>query len=139
VVPPPEPKKAGPGGRELETGPEVHWVHRDDWAEHDGMNASSVGYVTIDEERTDIWVNRHFAPLDQAVSKRGLTAEATETRAERYQYPVACGLWLQQHELEKASPKPDESYLASEMRRLAEAVIVAIDPDVDMADAEAED
>lgn len=62
-----------------------------------------------------------------------------ETRANRFQYPLACGLWLQQYELKNADPKPAEEYQQAELRRLAEAVLVAMDPDVDLADVESED
>lgn len=89
--------------------------------------------MTEDADETIIFINRHFAPLDQALSGRRLTQEAITVRADRYQFPVACGLWLQEHEATKSANRPDETYLQGEMRRLAEAVLVAIDPDIDVA------
>jgi hypothetical protein len=92
-----------------------------------------VGRVTVDDEETIIWVNRDLGALDRALSGSKLTPEAITMRADRYQYPVACGLWLQQFEAERAKTKPDEGYVKAENLRLAEAVLAAIDPDVDAA------
>ena len=135
----PAPAKPGSSGPEPETGPRVEWVTRDDWPNHDGMTARTVGYVTADEEETIIWVNRHYHLLDAALKGRTLTPEAIETRATRYQFPVACALWLQFDDLKRTAQKPDEHYQEAERERMAEAVLVAIDPDVDAALEESED
>jgi hypothetical protein len=136
VAPMAKPKNKG---REPETGPRVEWVYRDEWEQHDGnLDALTVGYVTEDEEETIIWVNRNEHLLDAALSGRNLTPEQIETRATRYQFPVACALWLQHEDLKHASPRPDEKYTKAEMERLAEAVLVAIDPDVEVALEESE-
>jgi hypothetical protein len=129
----PSPAKPGVKGNEPETGPRVEWVTRDEWPDHDGMNAHTVGYVTADDEETIIWVNRHYHLLDAALKGRTLTPEAIETRATRYQFPVACALWLQHDDLRRTAQKPDEQYQSAERERMAEAVLVAIDPDVDAA------
>ncbi len=135
----PAPARPRKSGTEPETGPRVQWVNRDEWPEHDGMNAHTVGYVTADEDETIIWVNRHYHLLDAALKGRTLTPEAIETRATRYQFPVACALWLQHDDLTRTAQKPDEKYQAAERERMAEAVLVAIDPDVDAALEESED
>lgn len=130
----PTPAKARDKGTEPDTGPEVRWVYREEWDEHDGsLDARTVGYVTEDDELTVIWVNRNFHLLDAAMTGRNLTAEQIDTRATRYQFPVACALWLQHHDLKTASPRPGDAYLRAEMERLAEAVLIAADPDVDAA------
>jgi len=118
---------------EPETGPDVRWVYRENWGAHGGMDGRSVGYVTEDADSTIIWVNRHFEPLDKALSGSKMTPEAIGTGADRYQFPVACGLWLQHHAEQSTSLKPDEKYRKQELERLAEAVIAAIYPDVDAA------
>jgi hypothetical protein len=130
-------------GKEPETGPDVRWVNKEQWGEPEiNMNAKIVGRVIEDEESTIILVNRHYSELDKTFKGRNLTADQIETRANRYQYPVACGLWLQGHFVDKILPEqaqpPSEEYLDAEMRRLADAVIVAIDPEVDIV-AEEED
>jgi hypothetical protein len=137
VAVPPE-AKSKKKGDEPETGPDVQWVREEDWPDHNGMDALTVGYVTEDEEETIIWLNRDYTALKKALAARDLTAEAIETRATRYQYPIACALWLQHHELQETEPRPDEKYEKAEKQRLAEAVLVAIDPDVDVAMEESE-
>lgn len=119
-------------GTETATGPRVEWVYKSSWEDR-GFDANTVGEVTVDDEETIIWVNRDLAALDRALSGSKLTEEAITLRADRYQYPVACGLWLQQFEAERAKVKPDENYIKAELLRLAEAVLAAIDPDVDVA------
>lgn len=136
AVPTEGPKKKE--GTEPETGPDVRWVYEEDWGEHNGMDALTVGYVTEDAEQTIIWLNRDYSPLKKALASRDLTPEAIETRATRYQYPIACALWLQHHDLKNTDPRPDEKYEKSEKQRLAEAVLVAIDPDVNVAMEESE-
>lgn len=130
VIPPPVAKPETKGS-EPATGPKIHWVNKDQWSEH-GMTDSSVGYVAEDDE-TIIFVNRHLKSLERALSGRSLTEEAIETRASRYLYPVACALWLQSYEIKTMEDKPNEGWLKRELARMAEAVLLAIDPDVDLA------
>lgn len=140
VVAPPLPAIGVSKGTEPETGPRVEWVSRDDWEDHAGrLDARAVGYVTEDEEETIIWVNRHLDLLEKALAPRSLTPEAIETRATRYQYPIACALWLQEQAAKTADPRPSEAYQRDEQRRMAEAVLVAIDPDVAVAEVLSEE
>ena len=129
------PAKQNQPSTEPETGPEVRWVSKDAWGDHD-FTDRTVGSVDEDDESTIIFVNRDYRQLAQALSGRSLTAEQISTRADRYQYPVACALWLQHHEVTKLSEhaRPSEEYLAAELERLAEAVLLASDPDVLLAD-----
>jgi len=69
--------------------------------------------------------------LDKALKARESTPEQVQTRADRYLFPVACALWLQHHSLKSAEPRPSDGYL------LAESVIIAIDPDVEIAGVDA--
>ena len=138
VVNPPEPNRSGRGGQEEDTGPEIHWITKDQWETDIAgktFTSKTVGDVTADDEKTIIFVNRDFSLLAKAMGSRNLTPEMIETRRDRYLYPVACGLWLQYHENQRipVEDRPDDAYLEGEMARLAEAVIVAIDPDVDLA------
>jgi hypothetical protein len=136
VAPPPPAPKEKPS-TEPETGPEVRWVSKPEWGDHD-FTERSVGRVLEDTTSTTIFVNREYRLLVQALSGKMLTAEAIDMRADRYQYPVACALWLQNHEVQDldASARPSEDYLNTELERLAEAVLLAADPDVMLADAE---
>lgn len=138
VVAPPQQASPDQSTPDEDTGPQVQWVYKKDWPVH-GMTAMSVGRVDQDDESTIIWVNRDFDLLARGLASSRLTPEQITTRADRYQYPVACVLWLQQHELKNADPRPDDRYLEAELHRLAEAVLVAMDPDVDLAGMESED
>jgi hypothetical protein len=133
----PKPAKPNDPGTEPETGPRVEWVSRDEWDNH-SLDERSVGYVTEDEEETVIWVNRHYRLLDAALSGRTVTPEVIDVRTGRYQFPVACALWLQYYDLKSANPKPDEKYQRGELERMAEAVLAAIDPDADVAEEQSE-
>lgn len=130
--------KGKKSGSEPDVGPMVEWVRKTEWDAHD-MDARTVGYVSEDDEATIIWVNRDFVVLDKALSGRSLTMEQIDTRATRYQFPVACALWLQHDATRDGKKAPSEEYQKAELERMAEAVIVAIDPDVDAAFEESED
>ncbi|MDP3984795.1 MAG: hypothetical protein Q8Q52_07335 [Acidimicrobiia bacterium] len=136
----PDPGTRRTKGAEPETGPEVRWVFKENWDDHDGeMGPNRVGYVTEDQDETIIWVNRHYRPLEVALNQRGLTAEQVETRADRYQFPVAVGLWFHHVANKSADPQPSEEYREEEKARLADAVLLAADPDVDLALEESEE
>jgi hypothetical protein len=48
---------------------------------------------------------------------------------------VACALWLQKYQLNQLpenDPGPGEPWLDGEMQRMAEAVLLAISPDVEL-------
>lgn len=136
VVAPDEPSQPK-GGTDEETGPDVRWISKDEW--DDSFTAQTVGRVDQDDESTIIWVNRDYNLLAAALASASLTADQITVRADRYQFPVACGLWLQHHEVTKMDTPPEDDYLGREMHRLAEAVLVAMDPDVDLAANDGED
>jgi uncharacterized membrane protein YgcG len=135
VAPPKEPAQPK-GWADEETGPDVRWIVKDEWP--DGFDAQTVGRVDQDDESTIIWVNRDYDLLAKALASSTLTADQIEVRADRYQFPVACGLWLQHHEVTKMETPPEESYQRRELHRLAEAVLVAMDPDVELAATDGE-
>lgn len=137
VTAPPHEASQAKGGSDEETGPDVRWVTKVDWG--DDYTAHIVGRVTQDDESTIIWVNRDYGMLEKSLASSSLTPEQIEVRADRYQFPVACGLWLQHHEVTKMASPPSDDYQQRELHRLAEAVLVAMDPDVDLAGAEGED
>lgn len=138
VVVPPEPDKQPDAGSDDETGPDVRWVTAAMFEDMQ-FDQHSVGRVDEDEESTIIWVNRDFTRLARALASSKLTAEQVQTRADRYQYPVACGLWLQHHELKTSEPNPEDAWLQAELQRLAEAVLSTMMPDSDAAGVEGED
>jgi hypothetical protein len=130
----PQARKGNDRGSGPDTGPNVAWVYRDNWP--DGFTELTVGRVAETDTSTDILINRNYGLLDEALSGPGLTKTQIETRAERYQFPVACALWLQQHQLNdlpEGIDRPKEAWLEGEMQRIAEAVLLAMTPDSDIA------
>jgi hypothetical protein len=132
VMAAPEGRRGKDPGKEADTGPNVVWVYRDQWP--DGFTERTVGQVAETESSTDIMINRNYKPLDNALSVPGLTEAQVTSRADRYQFPVACALWLQKHELDRlpdGTPPPSDAWLETEMQRVAEAVLLAITPDAE--------
>ena len=137
VLPAPEEPSQPKGGADEETGPDVRWITKAEWTED--FSAQIVGRVTQDDESTIIWVNRDYDLLAKTLASSSLTPDQVQVRADRYQFPVACGLWLQNHEVTNMADPPEDTYQQRELHRLAEAVLVAMDPDVDLAGADSED
>lgn len=136
VEPPNSPEPSDTGGGEGEPAIDVRWVTRAQWDDDfPDFHAHKVGRVDPDEESTIIWVNRDYVLLERALRSSALTPEQVDIRANRYQFPVACALWLQQHELEKVpeAQRPNDAFLNSEHERVAEAVLAAMNADVDAA------
>jgi hypothetical protein len=131
VVPPRQEPSQPKGGNDNETGPDVRWLTKQEWP--DDFTAQTVGRVTQDDESTIIWVNRDYDLLAKLLAGTNITPEQIELRADRYQFPVACGLWLQHHDVSNLAAPPSDDYQQRELHRLAEAVLVAMDPDVDLA------
>lgn len=137
VVEPPKEPSQPKGGADEDTGPDVRWISKAEWGED--FDAQTVGRVDQDDESTIIWVNRDYDLLAKALASSSLTADQIGIRADRYQFPVACGLWLQHHEVAKMDAPPEADYQQRELHRLAEAVLVAMDPDVELAGADGDD
>jgi hypothetical protein len=128
VAPPKVEESVESGGGEGDPGIDVIWVTKADWEAH-GFTARTVGAVGADDETTTIRVNRDYHLLDRALSSSGLTPEQVQVRADRYQFRVACALWLQDHEIQKLpeEQRPPEGFLTSEHERVAEAVLADVE------------
>lgn len=111
------------------------WVTKDQWEEHE-FNAKTVGKVTVTDEKTIIWVNRHYHRLDKALSVSGLTERTIEMRADRYLVPVSVALYMQDSDI-KALPdtenRPSEEFLVKSNDYMAEAVLAAMHADIEVA------
>lgn len=118
--------------REPETGPEVIWLDRDGWP--DDWDELTVGDVN-EGATVEIRLNRDFASLARELRKPGLGPSQIETRLERYLYPVACSLYYQEYFAKQIAEaeRPSEEYQRNERIRIAEAVLMAISPDVEVA------
>lgn len=133
VAPPTTPTSTTKGGGADDPGIDVRWVNKEQWDDY-SFTAKSVGRVDTDDENTTIWINRDYQLLTRALGGSSLTAEQVSQRAERYQFPVACALWLQDHEVRKLTEgeRPTDTFVASEQERLAEAVLTAMNADIDV-------
>lgn len=131
------PAKPETPGAEDETGPNVRWVYAEEAAAL-GWDREEIGEVKATDEQTDILIHRDAKILVESLSSRALTEDAMNARAERYLFPVACALWLQYDGVQKADQRPTEDYLKAERLRIAEAVLLASNPDVDIAAAASE-
>jgi hypothetical protein len=134
VMPAPQARRGTDPGNEPDTGPNVVWVYKDQWP--DGFTERTVGQVAETDTSTDIMINRNYKPLDDALSVPGLTEGQVTSRADRYQFPVACALWLQKHELDQLPDgilPPSDAWLEKEMQRTADAVLLAAIQDLDAA------
>lgn len=138
VLAPPPANPTAPG-IEDETGPNVRWVEAEEATELGWAN-DEIGEVNVSEEATDILIHRDANILRRALNSRTLTEDAVNARAERYLFPVACALWLQYDAVQRleGENRPSDDYLKAERLRVAEAVLLASNPEVDLAQIEGE-
>lgn len=126
-------KEEQSGGTEANI--DARFVYKEEWHLHENFGAKTVGYVVADTESTTIFVNRNFYLLDRALSSSSLGAEVIKTRSERYLFPVACSLWLQDNLLTQTEEekRPSEDFMGKQNEYMAEAVLAAMTADVDLA------
>ena len=126
-------KEVHSGGTEANI--DARFVYKEEWHLHENFGAKTVGYVVADTESTTIFVNRNFYLLDRALSSSSLGVEVIKTRSERYLFPVACSLWLQDNLLTQTEEekRPSEDFMSKQNEYMAEAVLAAMTADVDLA------
>ena len=126
-------KEEQAGGTEANI--DARFVNKEEWHLHENFGAKTVGYVVADTESTTIFVNRHFYLLERALSSSSLGEEVIKTRSERYLFPVACSLWLQDNLLTQTEEekRPSEDFMGKQNEYMAEAVLAAMTADVDLA------
>jgi hypothetical protein len=126
-------KEEQSGGTEANI--DARFVSKEEWHLHENFGAKTVGYVVADTESTTIFVNRHFYLLERALSSSSLGEEVIKTRSERYLFPVACSLWLQDNLLTQTEEekRPSEDFMGKQNEYMAEAVLAAMTADVDLA------
>ncbi len=127
-----EKKEEQSGGTEANI--DARFVTKEYWHEHN-FNPKSVGYVVTDPDSTTILVNRNFYLLDRVLSSSSLGEEVIKTRSERYLFPVACSLWLQDNLMTQTEEekRPSQEFMNKQNEYMAEAVLAAMTADVDLA------
>lgn len=132
---------------------DVQWVGRNAWQAFDPpwdeeMVGECVIYRDDPNDRTAItkveWtLNEAFAPYEKVTSEARLSEAAMKTFKEGFEYPVCFGLFKQRLAEESKEREADEEgrpievpddYVRGEKARLARAVLMAKDPDVDLAE-----
>lgn len=135
---------------------EVRWVGRSTWQGFDPpWDAEMVGECIIyrddPNDRAAItkaeWVlNEAFAPYEKVIAEKRLSETAMKTFKEGFEYPVCFGLFKQKLAEESKEREADEEgraievpddYVRGEKARLARAVLMAKDPDIDVAETAA--
>jgi len=114
---------------------EAKWVYKQDWSTHE-FDAKSVGRVTVSADMTIIWINHDYHRLEKALSVNGLTEAQIKIRSEKYLFPVAVALYMQDTNLKAIKDeqnRPSEEFLMRSNDYLAEAVLAAIHSDVEVA------
>lgn len=132
---------------------DVRWIGRGAWQAFDPpWDGEMVGECFISREdpndRSAItkveWVlNEAFAPYEKVVSEKRLGETAMKTFKEGFEYPVCFGLFRQRLAEEGKEREADEEgrpievpddYVRGEKARLARAVLMAKDPDINLAE-----
>jgi hypothetical protein len=133
---------------------DVRWVGRDKWDTFDPVwNGETVGDCNIyrqdPKDKTAItkveWVlNEAFASYEKIVEEKKLGEAALKTFREGYEYPVLFGLFKQRLAEEAKETEADEEgrsidipddYVRGERARLARAVLMAMEPEIHLAEA----
>jgi hypothetical protein len=111
---------------EPDQGPVIQWIHRAQW--HGlGWDGQTVGIVQVSADETLILINRDQRLLERALDRnKKLTKDQIQTRESRYLLPVACALYEQYEAGNDMKELPTTEYVAGEMERLAEAVLLAV-------------
>jgi hypothetical protein len=134
---------------------DVRWVGRDKWDGFDPQwTEDTVGVCTIKREdpanketitRVEWVLNEHFQPYDYVVSEKHLGEESLTRFRERYEYPVLFGMFKQRIAEEEKEREADEQgrqyevpddYVRGEISRMARAVLMAMEPDITVSQAE---
>ncbi len=140
------------GKKEGEPQIEITWIRRDKWGEFSpAWDEETAGECQIyrDDPRDEtaitrvVWVlNESFVAYEKVVAEKKLSEEAMKTFRERYEFPIAFGLFRQRMAEESEEKQADEAgksqeipaqYTRGERSRLARAVLLAIDPDINLA------
>jgi hypothetical protein len=133
---------------------DVSWVGRDRWDTFDPVwNAETVGDCNIYRNdpvnksaitKVEWILNEAFAPYEKVIESKKLGEAAMRAFREGYEYPVLFGLFRQRlAEEDKEREADDEGkpidipddYVRGERARMARAVLMAMEPEIHIAEA----
>ena len=132
---------------------DVQWIGRDKWDRMEpAWTSESVGVCYIRREdpnnadaitRVEWVLNENFAPYEQVVSEKNLGEEGVRRFKEGYEVPVLFGLFKQQLAEEQKEREADDEgrfieipddYVRGERARMARAVLMAMEPEIRLAE-----
>jgi hypothetical protein len=142
----------GPTGGEPNI--DVNWLGRDAWTNFDPTwDDQTVGKCQIHRDdpaqpttitKVDWFMNEDFAAYKQVIDQKNLDEGALQRFRESFEYPVLFGLFKQalaeeekEHEADEGGGRieiPDD-YVRGEQARMARAVLMAMEPDIQLAEA----
>ena len=145
----PKPDEGGEGG---EPNVDISWVRRDAW-ERLGYTEHSVGTCIILREdpndrdaitKVEWFLNEAFVSYEHVAAEKRTSEASLRAFRERYEMPVALALFRQILAEEAKEREADEEgrryvipddYVEAEKERLANAVLMAIEPELRLAEA----
>jgi hypothetical protein len=131
---------------------EVYWHGRERW-DAAGWNGDSVGDCLVYREDSSkpnaitrvVWnLNEAFGPYERVVEAKKMGEAALKTFKEGYEYPVLVALFEQRLAEDKKEAEADEEgrsyeipddYVAGEKARLARSILMAMEPEIQLAQA----
>lgn len=156
VKPPEEEPKPGDDNKGGEPNVDINWVGRDKWDTFDpSWDEQTVGECLIyrddptDKEaitKVEWNLNEAFGPYEKVTAEKRLTDESLKTFRDGYAFPLALGLFKQRLAEEAKEREADEEgrrveipddYVKGEKGRMARAVLMAMEPEVRLAEAAA--
>jgi hypothetical protein len=143
--------KAPTGG---EPNIDVNWLGRDAWTNFDpAWDEQTVGKCQVHRDdpaeptaitKVDWFMNEDFDAYRQVIDQKNLDEAALQRFRESYEYPILFGLFKQALAEEKKEHEADEEgrqieipddYVRGEQSRMARAVLMAMEPDIQLAEA----
>ena len=133
---------------------DVNWLGRDAWTNFDpAWNDQTVGKCQVHRDdpaqlmaitKVEWFMNEDFAAYRQVIDQKNLDEVALQRFRESYEYPVLFGLFKQalaeeekEHEADEEGRRieiPDD-YVRGEQSRMARAVLMAMEPEIQLAEA----
>lgn len=119
-------KKKAKQKREVPVGPQVNWVRKDEWDQHD-FTASTVGKVDESASGVDIYLNLDFDKLAEVLGNPSYSTAVVEARKSSYMVPTALGMY-RIHQMDQEDDLSD-AVVDRMLRIVADSVLLATDPD----------
>lgn len=143
VIDPSDPKVKQEKSGRSDPNIEVQWVDKEQFGsgEFSDYDVKTVGSVSAGQDSVIVWVNRDFHLLNKVVQNRTLSGNQIQLTRDRYMFPIACALWLQDYDKKLLDPQlvASEEFIKRQNEYLAEAVLTAMNAELVVAGEESEE